>query len=221
MSKKIDEFGFYFSDYEDTLVAYMNAGYQVTGFNDYLANPAKKHLILRHDCDNSLTQALKIATIENRLGCTATYFVRVHATGYNLLSLPSLIALREIESLGHKIELHLEGGVPDYFNESIDSWCDAQRTIFEAAVGRQVEGFSTHEPARMGKLDYADELLERWGVKFHAYEKRFMSPSIKYLSDSSASWREGHFRMWVDKEPVLQVLTHPIWWFDKVSQENY
>ena len=83
------------------------------------------------------------------------------------------------------------------------------------------------EPGEGGEYsvlsDRGDQLRERWSetVRYHAYEARFTTPTMKYLSDSSGHWREGHFAEWVDKVPVLQVLTHPFWWFETVPAENY
>lgn len=215
--------GYSFRDYTAALRAFRGAGYAVTGFAEFLVDPQPKHLILRHDLDNSLEQALRVARLDADSDCRSTFFVRVHARGYNLLSLPSLKAIREIESMGHAVELHLEGGFSDVFGGDNDSWADRQRTVFEAAVDRELHGFSLHEPARMGNLDFADRLLERWGgpVTYHAYESRFMMPKMKYLSDSSGHWREGHFALWVDTVPQLQVLTHPFWWFETTPAENY
>jgi hypothetical protein len=85
---------------------------------------------------------------------------------------------------------------------------------------RPLNGFSAHEPARMGSLDASDAAKNRWGVSYHAYESRFMNPNIRYLSDSSARWRDGHFVEWVDLADHLQVLVHPIWWFRRLPQEN-
>lgn len=213
--------GFSFADYRDALRAYKDAGYTISGFSSYLDDPQPKHLIMRHDCDNSLEQALRMAEIDAAEGCSATYFVRVHARGYNLLSLPSMQALRRMESLGLEVELHLESGIPQVLGIDEDLFADRQKMIFESAVDRECHGISSHEPARMGQLDYAGHLMKRWGLRYHAYEDRFTTPEVKYLSDSSATWREGHFRLWVDKVDRLQVLTHPIWWFDQVPQENY
>jgi len=98
-TERPEGYGFSFKDYRETIEAYKTAGYAVTGFPDYLANPQAKHLILRHDCDNSISQALRIAEIDTAAGASATFFVRVHAIGYNLLSLPSLQAIRAIEHL--------------------------------------------------------------------------------------------------------------------------
>jgi hypothetical protein len=209
--------------YAETLSAYREAGYAVTSFEKYLAEPASKHMILRHDIDNSIEQALRVARVDAEQSCSSTFFLRVHARGYNLLSLPSLRIVREIESLGHEVQLHLEGGLSDWLGGDNLDWAERQKTVFEAATGRPLGGFSSHEPARMGGVEFANTLLERWRetVTYHAYEDRFMMPNMKYLSDSSGRWREGHFGMWVGKEDLMQVLTHPFWWFEKVPAENY
>lgn len=215
--------GFSLKDYSDTLKAYLDDGYAVSGFPGYLDDPQPKHLILRHDIDNSIEQALRVARVDAEAGCSSSIFLRVHARGYSLMALPSLLAIREMEELGHDVQLHLEGGIGEVLGGSNLEWAERQRTVFEAAVGRPVSGFSLHEPARLGGFEFAAELLERWSdtVRYHAYEPRFMMPNMKYLSDSSGNWREGHFALWVGKEPLMQVLTHPFWWFERVPAENY
>lgn len=220
---KPDGLGFSFKDYKAALGAFVDAGYRVSGFESYVADPQERHLILRHDCDNSIEQAVRIARIDAELGCQSAFFLRVHAAGYNLLSHSSLSCIREIEGLGHEVGLHLEGGFDEVFGGSMDEWADRQRSVFESAVRRDMTGFSSHEPARMGGIEFADKLLERWSdsVTFHAYEERFTTPAMKYLSDSSGNWREGHFGLWVGREERFQVLTHPIWWFETVPAENY
>lgn len=207
--------------YADTLDAYLQNGYAVTSFEQYLALPKERHLILRHDIDNSIEQAIRVARIDAKHGCTSTFFMRVHAHGYNPLSLPSMQIMQEMENLGHEVQLHLEGGLHEWLGGDDSEWADRQRSVFEAAVGRPLRGFSSHEPARMGGVAFADALLDRWGVEYHAYENRFMSPQMKYLSDSSGRWREGHFGMWVGKEPLMHVLTHPFWWYERSPAENY
>jgi hypothetical protein len=220
---KPEGLGFSFKDYSSSLEAFRADGYAVTSFAGYLADPQPKHLVLRHDLDNSIEQALRVARLDAEAGCSSTFFVRVHARGYNLMSLPSLAALREFEDLGHEVGLHLEGGINEVLGSDNNDWADRQRAVFEAAVGRELTGFSLHEPARMGGLDFANALLERWGpsVGYHAYEERFTTPTMKYLSDSSGTWREGHFGLWVGKEPLFQILTHPFWWYETVPAENY
>ena len=55
------KFGFTLSTYSETLHAFHAEGYAVTSFQDYLRNPQQKHLVLRHDIDNSLQQAMRAA----------------------------------------------------------------------------------------------------------------------------------------------------------------
>lgn len=218
-----ERFDFSFASYTGALQAYREDGYEVTGFSQYLQQKHDKHLILRHDIDNSFEQAVRVAKLEAELECTATYFLRIHAKGYNLFSLQSLQFIELLEGMGHEVQLHLEGGFSDCLGGTDIEWADRQRVAFETAVGRQLGGFSSHEPARMGGIEFANSMLERWSdsVRYHAYEDRFFPPNMKYLSDSSGRWREGHFAEWVGREPQVQVLTHPIWWFEKVPAENY
>jgi len=214
---------FSFSSYSATLKAYQAAGYAVTSFERYLGDARPLHLVLRHDIDNDIQQAVRIARLDAEAGCTSSFFLRVHARGYNLLSLPSLSCIREMEELGHEVQLHLEGGLNEVLGGDPVDWAERQRQVFENALGRPLGGFSVHEPSRMGGVAAADALLDRWSdtVRYHAYEARFTAPTMKYLSDSSGRWREGHFAGWIGKEARLQVLTHPFWWFEKVPAENY
>lgn len=222
-TQEAGKLGFSLRSYSDALHAYREDGYAVTSFRDYLDDAQPKHLILRHDIDNSIEQAMRVARVDAEAGCSSSIFLRVHARGYNIMDLPSLLMIREMEELGHEVQLHLEGGISDVLGGDNFEWAERQRTVFETAVGRPLGGFSLHEPARLGGFTFAAELLERWSetVRYHAYEPRFMMPNMKYLSDSSGNWREGHFALWVGKEPLMQVLTHPFWWFDKVPAENY
>ena len=128
--------GFTLRMYAETLSAYRAEGYAVTSFANYLAEPHDQHLIMRHDIDNSLEQAMRVARADADAGCTSSFFLRAHARGYNLLSLPSLMMIREIEDLGHEVQLHLEGGFGRLLGGDENSWADRQRAIFEAAVGR-------------------------------------------------------------------------------------
>ena len=50
------------------------------------------------------------------------------------------------------------------------------------------------------------------------YDKKFMLPKTKYISDSNSFWREGNpvDNIKNKKWKRLQILTHPIWW----AQDN-
>lgn len=223
MTDEARTFDFSLRSYAEALADFRDHDYTVTGFRAYLDAPREKHLILRHDIDNNLEQAFRVARVDAEAGVTSTFFLRVHARGYNLFSLPSLVGIREMEEMGHEVELHLEGGLREWLGGDDVNWAERQKAAFEAAMDRPLRGFSSHEPARTGGLRFADAMLERWSdtVAYHAYQERFLMPNMKYLSDSSARWREGHFGQWVGKEPQMQVLTHPFWWYEKTPAENY
>lgn len=213
---------FTFSHYSETLNRYQAAGYTVLSFAQFLAlsTPPQRTLILRHDIDFSLTAALRMARLDHDAGVSSSFFFRLHATNYHPASLESLRAYDEIRSLGHEIGLHLEPGMPHLMDADADTFCDRMKVAFESIIGHPIAGFSTHEPARADNPELVDSLARRWGVAYHAYQPRF-TREMKYLSDSGARWREGCFSEWIGKVDRLQVLVHPIWWYERGSQECY
>ena len=67
-----------------------------------------KVILMRHDEDLSLPAAYNLARIEGDLGTKATYFVRLHAKNYNLLSQESYSSVHKIIKMGHEIGIHYE-----------------------------------------------------------------------------------------------------------------
>ena len=76
--------------------------------------------------------------------------------------------------MGHEIGLHVEPSIPDVLQEDPLQFCDRQKASLEAAIGRPIIGMSTHEPVRMGDPELIEKLVDRWGLEYHAYEKRFL-----------------------------------------------
>ncbi|NLA66509.1 MAG: GCN5 family acetyltransferase, partial [Leucobacter sp.] len=122
MAKDEARHDFSLRSYAETIDTYRTQGYAATSFEQYLAAPQERHLILRHDIDNSLELAIRVARIEAEHGASSTYFVRVHALGYNALSLPSLLIYQELEDLGHEVQLHLEGGLRECVGGNDADW---------------------------------------------------------------------------------------------------
>jgi len=92
-----------------TLAAYrhlcraaLDAGYQAQPVADFIAAPAARPLILRHDVDRFPQNALAMARAEQALGVRATYYFRTGITSFS----PSVI--RAIHALGHEIGYHFE-----------------------------------------------------------------------------------------------------------------
>lgn len=194
--------------YRDLIAALRDKGYEVLGYE--AADPASRHLILRHDVDQSLGLAAEMAEFERAIGVASTYFVLVRTEMYNILSRDGTAYLRRILDAGHRVGLHLDAFLYAAADgagtlEAAAVWeCD----VLEQATGKAVELISFHRPAR--------SLLGREGTlagRLHVYAPRFFS-AMGYCSDSQGAWRHGHP---LDHDAVrdgraLQLLTHPVWW---------
>jgi hypothetical protein len=205
--------------YCDTLKRYLDSGFAVTSFDGYLKSPQKKHVILRHDIDLELGAAQRMAELDASSGVTSSFFFRIHASRYNLSSLESLKFLKLLKSRGFELGLHLEPGLGRALGENSEDFAERQKQIIEAIYGQPIIGLSTHEPARADEPELVERVVRKWNLKYHAYQPRF-TKEFKYISDSSARWREGCFCEWVGKADQMQILTHPFWWYAEVSQEN-
>ncbi|MHB8104698.1 MAG: glycosyltransferase family 2 protein [Dehalococcoidales bacterium] len=82
----------------------LSSGYHVTTVASYLnnVNVTHKTIILRHDVDRKLRNAIQMAELEHRLGLTSTYYFRMTKSCFQ----PEII--RAIAELGHEIGYHYE-----------------------------------------------------------------------------------------------------------------
>lgn len=208
------------NSYKETIKIFQHAGYDFGTFEDYLKTPSAKFVVLRHDIDFDLYNLDKILIAEAECGVTSSVFFRVCAKNYNLASVVGANAIASVREHNSSVGLHLDIGMERVWGtESIES-LDIQKVLFELITGEKLSGFSLHMPTTNQGYLLADELKTRWELKYHAYEQLFFK-DFKYLSDSGGNWREGHWGTFVNSFDRLQVLTHPIWHFDRLSQENY
>jgi hypothetical protein len=194
--------------YAALLAAFRARGYEV---RDYAtAEPARRHLILRHDLDMSIEAALPIAASEAEAGVKATYFVLLRSEMYNVQSPASARALTTISEQGHAIGLHLDASLYADDDDALQRAAEAECAVLEQIVARPVATISFHRPASRLK-GYAGRLAGRR----HAYEPRFFT-DMGYCSDSRGAWHHGHplDHGAVAEGRALQLLTHPIWWQD-------
>lgn len=197
--------------YAALLAAFRARGYEARGYDD--ADPARRHLILRHDLDMSLEAALPIAALEAEAGVKATYFVLLRTEMYNAQSAASARALSAIARQGHAIGLHLDASLYADDDTALEAAAAAECAILEQILARPVAVISFHRPAprlrgRAGRL----------AGRRHAYEPRFFA-EMGYCSDSRGAWHHGHP---LDHPAgaagrALQLLTHPIWWQDGIG----
>jgi hypothetical protein len=199
--------------YEALIAALLARGYHIRSFAD--AQPGERHLILRHDVDQSLEAAVRLARREAAAGWAATYFVLLRSEMYNPFSPASVQALAELRQLGHAVGLHLDGALYDGELEALEVAAHRECTVLEAILKAPVDMISFHRPAP--GLVPCDRVL---AGRRNTYESRFID-EIGYCSDSRGGWHRGHplKNPAVVEGRALQLLTHAIWW-DGVEIES-
>ncbi len=214
-----DNCGFTHSHYRACIEHALDSGCKFLRMKDALnGSDDDKVILMRHDEDLSLPAAYNLARIEADLGIKATYFVRLHAKNYNLLSQESYSSVHKIIEMGHEIGFHYELHAHPTLLLREEKIFVHSKALLESLLDTEITGISYHEPARFMDKDDNRELPP--GIQYEAYEERFMD-NYKYISDSSAHWREGCMCQHIGKEERLYILTHGFWWFDKSPVENY
>ena len=167
--------------------------------------------ILRHDIDNDIEKAVRIAEIESENDVRSTFFVLLTSDYYNLYSLENITRIGKIISLGHEIGLHFdEVRYPDEKSaEGLIYRIKEEADILSAMIDRRVNVVSMHRPSK-NILD--DDL--RIPNMINSYGDVFFK-EFKYLSDSRKRWREPVDKI-INSEDYerLHILTHPIWYND-------
>lgn len=206
---------FTFEYYRSMLNSALISGYKITCMKDYNLN-YDKHILIRHDVDFSIENAIKFSNIENELGICGTYFIRVSGKHYNPFYYKNSKIIKSLIENNHEIGLHIE---PDYY-KSMDldyyNYINTLVGLFEVTFKTKIYGISTHEPARCGYI-IDKQNISKINVDYEAY----IIENFKYISDSGSRWREGDLKEWINKENKIIVNTHPIWWYDKTPLENY
>lgn len=93
---------FTYTALEHLLRSLLSQGYAFQTFEQFIRQPEKKAIILRHDVDKRARNSYRTAVIENTLGIKGSYYFRI--TGQS--NKPWVIS--EITSLGHEIGYHYE-----------------------------------------------------------------------------------------------------------------
>ncbi len=214
---------FTYAHYREILIEARRLGYACVSFRDLLdgrAVDAARVLLLRHDIDFTVDNALRLAQIEQAVGATATYFVRLHAHHYNPFTLPTFRQLRTIQQLGGELGLHYEPHFAREVGCDDDEGLRRARLILETGLAIEVQGVCPHEVVRTNSMVLPDTAVRAAGFRYQAYDAQFFG-GFKYLSDSSARWREGCVCQWLGRTDRLYILTHGFWWYEETPLENY
>lgn len=197
--------------YKALLRALLARGYSAVGYD--VAEPAARHLLLRHDLDMSLSAAEPIAALEAEAGVKAHYFVLLRTEMYNPFSAAARATFERLRALGHEIGLHLDASLYGNDADALEAAAARECDALEDAAGAPVRLVSFHRPAP-ALLGHAWTIAGRR----HTYEPRFFK-EMGYCSDSRGGWHHGAP---LDHPAVaggraLQLLTHPIWWARSIA----
>src|SRR5262249_30479368 len=95
--------GFDLPHYVELLEAAKAGGYRFAFFD---REPRAGDLLLRHDVDMSLEDALGMAEVEAERDVSATYFLMTQSDFYNLDTRRGAAAIERLRALGHRVGLH-------------------------------------------------------------------------------------------------------------------
>jgi hypothetical protein len=191
--------------YAALLDALQECGYSVRAFED--ADPAARHLVLRHDVDFSLAAALAMAEAEAARGIAATYFILLRTEFYNPLSGEGLTALERIAAL-HTVGLHFDAELYGPDEGMLDAAAARECDLLAQVIERPVALVSHHRPGSK-RIEYP----QRLGGRVNVYAPSF-TRDMGYCSDSRGGWHHGHplEHAAIRAGRALHLLVHPFWW---------
>lgn len=108
---------------------FIDCGYNITSFEEYIKEPKENMLILRHDVDRLPLNSLATAKMEHKLGVKGSYYFRVTPGSFQ----PQII--EEIVQLGHEIGYHYEDltivkGNSEKAVDHFKNWLEKFRTFY-------------------------------------------------------------------------------------------
>ncbi len=208
-------FNFTIKHYRSTIQSYLDSEYKFCNLQDDLNKNYKNKIIMVHDVDHDISLCSNFMKAEKDLKVKATYFLRLHAKSYNMLSSKSIDLAKRIIDNGGDIGLHYEPSFCPTEAITYDQHISQEMEILSTYIGKQISIYNLHEPTRTGK-----NLVSCLPEKNRCYNSQHLK-DYKYLSDSSCRWREGCFSEHINRWSKILVLTHPIWWYNMCPSENY
>lgn len=210
-----DAHPFTLDHYRALLQAAKAGGYGFALFDEPVQG---RTVYLRHDVDNSIDDALTIATLEAELSVRSSFLFLLRSKNYNLLSGDSIAKVRAIAALGHAVGLHFSrepGDEPTQQPLPLADRIRADAAFMAQAVGLPIRLFSFHNPA--GRDEFQVEvpgLINSYGARFFG--------GIRYLSESNFRWREGcPCEIFCSgRYPAMQILIHPMSYCDRLRTDR-
>lgn len=88
--------------YLNLLDALRGSKYEIQTFREFLREPKKRSVILRHDVDRRPLNSLEFAKLESEWGVQSSYYFRIVDVSFDSS------VIKEISALGHEIGYHYE-----------------------------------------------------------------------------------------------------------------
>lgn len=198
---------FTYSAYKKMLIMLDEHNYQFSNYRDW--KYTDKSVILRHDIDFRLEDALVFSEIEQKMKmCYATYFVLLSSNFYNISAKESREIIAKIKKNGGEIGLHFDETqyqIKD--KDDLKKYVIHEKNILEQILETDIKAVSMHRPS--------PEIISS-NIQFehivNSYETTFFD-DMKYVSDSRCCWRENiEHIIESDRYNRLHILTHPIWY---------
>ena len=201
--RSTDAVAFTYPWYRSFLDRLQDAGYEFRRFSEGVDGG---DVLLRHDVDLSLPDALTMARLEADRGVTATYCVLLTSALYNPLEREQRDRIREIASLGHEVALHFStheywDGKPN--DSELLRRINGEWTVLDTLLSDPPETVSFHDPPSWVLARSFD------GVR-NTYAPAYFS-EIDYVADSGQRWRDQPPAV-EDLGESAQILVHPGLW---------
>ena len=157
-------------------------------YEDILRIIKDKNVELRHDVDVSLSDAHYMAYIESLYGIKAFYYIRFDCDYYNAYSISNKNRIKQIESYGHTIGVHIEAHKEEDLDVLIDNYGKYWHFTFHI----------NNEFTKSFKKESC-----------HAFENKSI---IKggYVSDSRGIFNEEKFE-YIKNNDNFTLVIHPEW----------
>ena len=117
--------------------------------------------------------------------------------------------------MGHTIGLHFDA---EFYNISTEDELNEklifEKQIFEDIINTEIDVFSFHNTTDF-TMNCEDHT---YGGLINTYSK-FFKDNLGYCSDSNGYWRFNRMIDFINlnKNKKLQILTHPVWWTEKID----
>lgn len=102
MRTNLFQYDFTIDIYCELLKTLQLSGYDFQTYHNFVNEPSKKAILLRHDVDDRKEHSLQFAKIQYEMGIVGTYYFRMVPQSFNKK------IIQEIASLGHEIGYHYE-----------------------------------------------------------------------------------------------------------------